>query len=609
MEIEIEKEISCYTYQHHEQFQLENGGELAKLKLCYHTFGELNAQRNNVVWVFHPLSANSNVSQWWAGIFGEGKLLDPREHYIICVNALGSPYGSSAPRDLSFPEFTLRDVARTQILLAKHLGISFIHLLIGASFGGSLALEFNLLFPGEIENNVLISCAAKETEWAKAIHEAQRLAIEPYLETDSAKGLEVARAFALVGYRSPEGYQKNAEAQGAIEARDARSYIRHNAKRFTQRFSTLSYYYLGKCLDSHDVGNKRGGLSKALKDFKGRSLLIAVDSDQLVPPKETKALSQHLPNSSFIQFYSAYGHDAFLVEAPSINKQVKNFLRSEWEPERPVLHVFSLGKGTVGGTLINQIIRQQEQNAELPVKVIGVADTRSFILDSNGLGKDWKTLLNQSEKPSNLNEILSTIENCGLKHVAIVDNTADDSLAASYPKIFERGFHLVASNKKANAADFSYYHNLRQLSKTNGVQFLYETNVGAGLPVIEPLQRLISSGEKLTEIKGVFSGSLSYLFNRFSVEEVSFSDLIEEAGKQGYTEPDAREDLNGLDVGRKLLILARECGAQLNLEDVDIENLIPTNLQSIVSWNEFWEHRAELDQYFNEKKATLLEDE
>ncbi|RAJ10154.1 bifunctional aspartate kinase/homoserine dehydrogenase I [Arenibacter echinorum] len=240
------------------------------------------------------------------------------------------------------------------------------------------------------------------------------------------------------------------------------------------------------------------------------------------------------------------------------------------------------GHGNVGGTLIDQILKSNktiEKRKGININVFAVANSKKVLLNKNGISKNWKSSMETKAVPYKLNDIFKYAKDNHLENLIAVDNTANEEFVASYFDFVDNGFDLVSSNKIANTLRFDYYQLLREELAKHQKQYLYETNVGAGLPLIDTIKLLHLSGENITRIKGVFSGSLSYIFNTFSEKDALFSVILKEAMELGYTEPDPREDLSGNDVGRKLLILARELDLSNEFSDILIENLIPESLQ------------------------------
>ena len=246
------------------------------------------------------------------------------------------------------------------------------------------------------------------------------------------------------------------------------------------------------------------------------------------------------------------------------------------------INIVIFGHGNVGGTLIEQILKSTKtikERKQLDLRVFGIANSRKVLLNEKGITKNWKKNIQTKGKPYALQDIFEFAKRHHLENLIAIDNTASTDFVANYFELVENGFDLVSSNKIANTLGFDYYQLLREELNRNQKQYLYETNVGAGLPLIDTIKLLHLSGENITRIKGVFSGSLSYIFNTFSEADVSFSSVITDAMELGFTEPDPREDLSGNDVGRKLLILARELELHNEFSDIHIENLIPKQLQ------------------------------
>ena len=242
------------------------------------------------------------------------------------------------------------------------------------------------------------------------------------------------------------------------------------------------------------------------------------------------------------------------------------------------------GHGNVGGTLLDQVIgacSTIEKRKGIQLRIFALGNSKTLLLSKEGVGKDWKNAIREKGKPYTLRDVFDFAREHHLENLIAVDNTASQDFVAHYFDFVENGFDLVSSNKIANTLGYDYYRLLREELHRFQKQYLYETNVGAGLPLIDTIKLLHLSGENITRIKGIFSGSLSYIFNTFSEGDRPFSEIVLEAMAKGYTEPDPRDDLSGMDVGRKLLILARELELQNEISDVAIENLIPEEMRDL----------------------------
>lgn len=299
------------------------------------------------------------------------------------------------------------------------------------------------------------------------------------------------------------------------------------------------------------------------------------------------------------------GNNICLVVDKSDLKKTVNLIHQQVFGVSKKVNIAIFGKGLVGGTLINQILESKEKilrrrNVEL--NVFAIAGKTKLLLKKEGIGNDWKeTIENSGKNNYEVKDVLDFAEEHHLENLIAIDNTASADFVAHYIDLVEKGFDLVSSNKIGNTISNDFYLELRKKLKEHNKQYLYETNVGAGLPLIDTIKLLHHSGEDIVRIRGVFSGSLSYLFNRFSSEESDFSEILQAAIDNGFTEPDPREDLCGNDVARKLLILARELDLHNELSDVAIENLIPEALQDI-NVNDFLGNLEAMNDEFQERK-------
>ena len=326
-------------YHHDKHMTLESGAVLPEVTIAYHTYGKLNPGRNNVIWVCHALTANSNVADWWSGLYGPGNVFDPEKYFIVCANVLASCYGSTCPRSISpqtgkaygfeFPLISIRDWVTCHELLRQHLGIAEIDLCIGGSCGGHQVMEFAYLLKEKIKSIALLVTSAKETAWAISTHEAQRLALQAdptlYEDSDDAgkNGLKAARGMALLTYRTFRSYKvRQTDHDEKLDDFRAASYIRYQGQKLERRFFAQCYWYMVKALDTHDMGRGRGGAAAALQQLPMPALVIAVNSDLLIPPDEQRFLHAHLQKSTYREIESEFGHDGFLVETEKIKRAI-----------------------------------------------------------------------------------------------------------------------------------------------------------------------------------------------------------------------------------------------------------------------------------------------
>ena len=331
------------TFHFRETFELEAGGYLPELHIAFHTYGKLTANQDNVVWICHALTANSDPVEWWPGLVGPGKYLDPADYYIVCANLLGSCYGTTGPLSINpnsdkpyyreFPFITLRDMVKAQILLRKHLGINRIRLGLGGSMGGSQLLEWALMEPEIFDNLGLIATNAKESPWAIALHTAQRMAIEADQswgedhEHAGIEGLKAARAIGIPSYRNYNTFeQTQSDSEDKLDNFRASTYQYYQGQKLANRFNAFSYYTMLKALDTHNIGRGRNGVVNAINSIQIPTLLISIDSDNLYPEPEQITLATHLSQVTHHTIHSLYGHDGFLIETETIGPLVLKFL-------------------------------------------------------------------------------------------------------------------------------------------------------------------------------------------------------------------------------------------------------------------------------------------
>jgi homoserine dehydrogenase len=299
---------------------------------------------------------------------------------------------------------------------------------------------------------------------------------------------------------------------------------------------------------------------------------------------------------------------SLVIEKSSLHKAL-NVMHGQIFGVSKRINLAVFGHGTVGGTFIDQLLNSHDKiksRKGIDLRIFAVANSRQVLLSVDGIEENWQEAINKEGSTYALSDILKFANEHHLENLIAIDNTASTDFVNHYFDLIAAGFNLVSSNKIANTLNFDYYELVRKNLAEHQKQYLYETNVGAGLPLIETIKLLHLSGENITRIKGVFSGSLSYIFNTFSETEVPFSRVMKDAMEKGFTEPDPREDLSGNDVARKLLILARELELKNEFTDITIESLIPEELQKVSS-KEFLNAAAVINDKFSTIKAAQKE--
>ncbi len=341
------KNLSHKTFTYNKPFALESGIILPQYHLGYTTHGKLNEEKDNVVWIFHALTANSDPAEWWPGLVGEGKIFDPAQYFIVCVNMPGSCYGSIGPLDINphthdcyyhdFPFFTPRDMIRAYQPLRKYLEIEKIHIGIGGSMGGQQLLEWAIEEPELFEYIFPLATNAQHSPWAIAFNASQRLCIEAdatWKEKNihaGIEGMKVARSVALISYRHYETYLHSQQNENDLQIENfkSESYQRHQGEKLAKRFNAFSYYKLSQSMDSHNVGRARGSIQKALHLIQAKTLAIGIETDILFPIVEQQFIAANISGAAYKSIYSTFGHDGFLLEYESISELINEFIHSK----------------------------------------------------------------------------------------------------------------------------------------------------------------------------------------------------------------------------------------------------------------------------------------
>lgn len=328
-----------------EAFTLESGEVLPQVTVAYRTWGSLNAASDNAVLVCHALTGSPDVDQWWQGLMGPGKALDPKRDFILCSNVLGGCYGSTGPRGINpvtskpygghFPAVSVRDMVHVQAQWLNALGIAHLRLVIGGSLGGMQALEWAALYPERVATIAPIATSGRQSAWAIGLSEAQRQAIYAdahwqggHYRPDQppVAGLTAARMLAMCSYRHwREFNHRFGREQKASGEFQVESYLRYQGDKLARRFDAASYVRLTEAMDTHDLARDRGDYCATLAAIATPALVIGINSDVLYPLAEQRELATLLPNAELEVLDSPHGHDAFLIETGRLNHLILEF--------------------------------------------------------------------------------------------------------------------------------------------------------------------------------------------------------------------------------------------------------------------------------------------
>ncbi|MFA6126007.1 MAG: homoserine O-acetyltransferase [Bacteroidales bacterium] len=339
-------QLEPHIFEFKKPLRLESGAILPRWQVAFHTFGKLNESLDNVIWVCHALTANSDVYDWWPGMVGPGCLMDTDKYFIICANIPGSCYGTTGPLSINrdtgqpylkdFPLITVRDIVKVLMELRKFLGIRKIHLGIGGSLGGQQILEWAIEEPELFRFIAPVATNAKASAWGIAFNEAQRMAL---LADDSfaagqpdggSNGIRAARAIALLSYRNRNTYQNTQTDpdENKLDNFKASSYQQYQGHKLDRRFNAYSYQTVSKTLDSHNVGRNRGGLEAALSQIQAKTIAVGISSDLLFPPEEQQLIAEWVPDATYFEIDSFYGHDGFLIEVEALTSILKPIINA-----------------------------------------------------------------------------------------------------------------------------------------------------------------------------------------------------------------------------------------------------------------------------------------
>jgi homoserine O-acetyltransferase/O-succinyltransferase len=624
-----------------DRFELESGEVLRHVEQAYFLDGTLNEARDNLVVVFHALTGSADaMGDWWRDVVGPDRAIDTNRYAVLCTNLLGSCYGTTGPSDPArrpFPEVTTRDMARLVGQLVEWLHVPSVALAIGGSLGGMVTMEFAATYPDLVRNAVVLAAPAEHPASAIAWSHIQRRAIA----AAGDDGLEIARMIAMMTYRTAGeladrfGREEHETGGFAVER-----YLSRQGEKLRARFDIHTYLTLLDAMDSHDVGRDRGGVASALRPVKGRIIGVGIPGDLLYDPLLDVRRWTEIAGAEYREIESPKGHDGFLLEGEQVSALLREVLAGPTATEdyrsgavggpadgrghrssngtqphagaatqTARADVVILGYGRIGRELARQL---DSATGRIGVRVAAVIDRSGFVVDPDGLtGLRLETLADSKESgtplaeaPSGVrataSEALASIRGLGLSRPILVDLTASDT-TPELEEAISAGMDLVLANKRPLADLRDATRGLARHAAAHGRRVLHEATVGAGLPLLDTISKLQESGDEVLAIEGCPSGTLGYLFGEIG-RGTPFSTTLRAAMVLGYTEPDPREDLSGMDVARKALILAQLLGYEGTLDKVEVESLVPEELRSVTA-AEFLARVEELDPVWRDRVA------
>jgi len=334
-----------------DRLELESGEALSDLRVAYRTWGRLAPGGANAVLVEHALTGSAEVDDWWPGLIGEARALDPTRDFVVAINALGSCYGTTGPTSPrpegggawgpAFPKITVRDMVNLEARVADALGVSRWAAVLGGSLGGMRSLEWAVSYPNRVESVIALGAPARHSAWAIGWNAIARSALfaDPKFnsgryeaEDPPAAGLAAARAVSMLSYRSFEGLDRRFGRGQREERFEVEHWLDRHGESFVGRFDANSWLTLSLAMDTHDVARGRGEIADVLKTATARALFIGISTDVLYPAREVEGVARLWPRGEYLELESAHGHDAFLIEKEAVNQAIASF--REGEPGR-----------------------------------------------------------------------------------------------------------------------------------------------------------------------------------------------------------------------------------------------------------------------------------
>lgn len=352
------------------------------------------------------------------------------------------------------------------------------------------------------------------------------------------------------------------------------------------------------------------GKLEAVKVEKNVSVLAIVGENMRQTPGIAAKMFQSLGSNGINVIAIAQGSSEYnlsvVIPKADMSKALNALHQSFFDSDAKTLNLFIVGVGLIGSTLINQIKKQRayllEKNS-INLQIVAVTNSKKMLFNADGINLEtWKEDAEQTGDAADLGLFVESMIKMNLPNSIFVDNTSNKDIVKFYPSILGESISVVTPNKIANSGTLEMYKTLHKTAREHNVQFLYETNVGAGLPIIGTLKDLLNSGDQILKIEAVLSGTLSFIFNSFK-KGTSFAGIVKDAKAKGYTEPDPRDDLNGMDVARKILILARDSGFAIEPDDVTVENILPLPCQQAKSVEDFFVELEKANDYFEKRRA------